>query len=139
MRKEVKEVWIRYPDEERCINEGQRICETIEAHPGEYSVCIYASKENAVCYLTQRTPELRFDKQYIAELVAIAGIENVCVVEKTVDTLADEKKEFLQWLEDKAEFMEFAQKEGYDLNQSIELLKLWSVEAQKGRITRVDL
>lgn len=79
-----RDVWIKFPDKQAYINSEKRLYSMVASSDGNDRVVIYCEAEKAKKYLPM-SMTIRADENIIQSLKTEFGVENVKVVEKTIE------------------------------------------------------
>lgn len=79
-----KEVWIKYPNKDRFVEDEQRLYKILSEYDGTDSVCIYLECEKAIKHLP-KSMGIKAEVELIAKLKQIYTDSNIKVVENSIE------------------------------------------------------
>ncbi|BCJ92990.1 DNA-directed DNA polymerase [Anaerocolumna cellulosilytica] len=79
-----KEVWIKYPDKQRFVEDEQNLYQILSDYDGEDSVCIFLECEKAIKHLP-KSKSIKADIELLDKLKKTYGEANIKVVEKSIE------------------------------------------------------
>jgi DNA polymerase-3 subunit alpha len=79
-----KEIWIKYPNKEKFVEDEQRLYDILSEYDGEDSVSIYLDSEKAIKHLP-KSKSIKAEVELIEKLKQIYTEANIKVVEKSIE------------------------------------------------------
>jgi DNA polymerase-3 subunit alpha len=79
-----KEVWIKYPDKQRFVEDEQNLYQILSDYDGEDNVCIFLECEKAIKHLP-KSKSIKADIELLDKLKKTYGEANIKVVEKSIE------------------------------------------------------